>query len=71
MALKYLRGTGTCLSRALVVAARTPHACVVIGADPRRSARFAAHAWVEVQGTRLPDDEPPANYEELARIDNR
>jgi hypothetical protein len=41
-----LRG-GTCLTRALVVAARLREAEVVIGAAPLRGERLRAHAWVE------------------------
>jgi hypothetical protein len=40
---------GSCLSRALTVAARTPTADVVIGVAPTASPLFA-HAWLEMSG---------------------
>ncbi|HWL87753.1 MAG TPA: hypothetical protein VNO21_18245 [Polyangiaceae bacterium] len=49
-------GHGTCLSRALTVAARTPGAEVVIalrGLEPRLS----AHAWVELDGVPLRNED--------------
>ena len=51
---------GTCLSRALTVAARLPDAEVVIGVDsgslsPR--VPFMAHAWVELNGAPLRTDD--------------
>jgi hypothetical protein len=42
---------GTCLSRAMAVAARIPDATVVIGLD--KSDSGFAHAWVEVNGNPL------------------
>jgi hypothetical protein len=42
-----LERSGSCLSRSLAIASRLPGARVVIGADPRWTARFTAHAWVE------------------------
>jgi hypothetical protein len=45
-----VRGRGTCLSRALAVAARSPDAELVIGVAPRVGERLFAHAWVEVAG---------------------
>jgi hypothetical protein len=44
---------GTCLSRSLAVAARTPTADVVIGVEPRENAPLFAHAWVEMDGVPL------------------
>jgi hypothetical protein len=44
---------GTCLSRSLAVAARTPSADVVIGVEPRKMATLFAHAWVEIGGVPL------------------
>jgi hypothetical protein len=41
---------GSCLSRALAVAARTPNADVVIGVDHRKDRPLFAHAWVEMNG---------------------
>jgi hypothetical protein len=45
-----LRHSGSCLSRAVAIAAATPGADVVIGVDMWSSAQLAAHAWVEVDG---------------------
>jgi hypothetical protein len=48
-----LGGRGTCLTRAVAVAARCPGSFVVVGGQvpPRGSGRsFEAHAWVEVSG---------------------
>lgn len=48
---------GTCLSRAMTVAARLRDAEVVIGVDPRSvrpdAPSLAAHAWVEKNGVPL------------------
>jgi hypothetical protein len=46
-AANLLAGGGSCLSRSLAIASRLPGAQVVIGADPRWTAQFTAHAWVE------------------------
>ncbi len=46
-----LRG-GTCLTRSLTVAARTPGASVAIGGT-RTNGAFRAHAWVELEGEPL------------------
>jgi hypothetical protein len=48
-----LRDAGSCLTRALTVAARLPGAEVVIGAPPTRGGPLAAHAWVERSGVRI------------------
>ena len=58
-----LRG-GTCLSRAITIAARVPGAEVVIGARGK-GPTFHAHAWVEVQGAAIGSVEPDV---ELARF---
>jgi hypothetical protein len=50
LVLRALLRHGTCLSRALAVAARTPTADVVIGVEPRKDAPLFAHAWVEMDG---------------------
>jgi hypothetical protein len=49
-----LRGSGSCLTRSVTIAARLSGSEVVIGAD-RWSSRSAldAHAWVELDGERL------------------
>jgi hypothetical protein len=49
-AVSALRHSGSCLSRAIAVAATIPGADVVIGVDIWRSAQLAAHAWVEIDG---------------------
>lgn len=46
-----LRG-GTCLTRSLTVAARTPGASVAIGGT-KNDGVFSAHAWVELEGEPL------------------
>jgi hypothetical protein len=49
-AMQALGGRGTCLTRALAVAARAPAADVVIGVAPGGQAPLLAHAWVEMDG---------------------
>jgi hypothetical protein len=44
------RSGGTCLSRALAVAARAPDVDLVIGVAPRRDQPLFAHAWLELAG---------------------
>jgi Transglutaminase-like superfamily len=61
-AAERLRG-GSCLSRALVLAARMRDADVVIGR--RAASPFQAHAWVESQGRSIGLNEPCT---ELARL---
>lgn len=48
-----LQGRGTCLTRALTLAARIPDAEVVIGVQPRRGQRLLAHAWLERRGAAI------------------
>ena len=48
-----LSNVGTCLSRALTVASRLPHAEVALGFDPSRAPHFRPHAWVIFQGQPL------------------
>src|ERR1700704_603630 len=45
-----VRRRGTCLSRALAVAARGPHVEMVIGVTPRIGDPLFAHAWLELAG---------------------
>jgi hypothetical protein len=60
---------GTCLSRALAVAARAPEAEVVIGVCPPGETPFRAHAWLELQGEPLdPSDPSGAEIARLARL---
>lgn len=47
---------GTCLSRALAIAARAPDSEVVIGVHPPGA--FEAHAWVELSGAPLLSSDP-------------
>jgi hypothetical protein len=55
--LAELSGRGTCLTRALAVAARWPGAEVVIGGRTgEKGAGFSAHAWVENEGVELGRD---------------
>jgi hypothetical protein len=61
-----LEGAGTCLSRALTIAARLPRSQVVIGSDGPTESSFAAHAWVERDGT-IVSATPPARVE-IARL---
>jgi hypothetical protein len=58
-----LKRRGTCLSRALTIAARVPGAEIVIGRNEGR--RFSAHAWVERGDEVLTEDEAAV---ELARL---
>jgi hypothetical protein len=69
-AVRELVAHGSCLSRALAVAAALPGAEVVIGVDPWRSARIFAHAWLEVDGVRVDTNEgTPAQFpDELGRL---
>jgi hypothetical protein len=60
-----LRG-GTCLSRALAIAARVPGAEVVIGVREGASRMVDAHAWVEVDHTPL--DPSQVAGQEIARL---
>jgi hypothetical protein len=66
IAFDTLRSHGSCLSRAISIAARLPEAQVVIGVDPRRSNGLTAHAWVELGGAILEGPEP--GVEEIARF---
>jgi hypothetical protein len=61
-----MRSHGTCLSRALAVAARAPQAEIVIGVLPRRGQRLLAHAWLEVCG--MPLNPSDVVGTEIARI---
>ena len=61
-----LQKHGTCLSRALAVAARADQAELVIGISPRTIGRPFAHAWLELSG--LPIDPSDAVGVEIARL---
>ncbi len=58
---------GTCLSRSMTVASRTPSASLVIGVRPHPGSRLFAHAWVEMDGAPLEATEPAG--EVIARLD--
>lgn len=67
VAASALDGHGTCLSRALCVAARLPGASVVIGVGPGGERTMVqAHAWVEMRGVPLRESDPRG--EEIARL---
>jgi hypothetical protein len=59
---------GSCLSRSLAIAARLPGSTVVIGVDPRRSARLSAHAWVELGSEIIDGAMRPVTEEQIARL---
>jgi hypothetical protein len=61
-----LEGRGTCLSRALAIAARLPGADVVIAIAPPETKGPFAHAWVEYLGRPLRASD--ATGVEIARI---
>lgn len=65
-ALSRLQGRGSCLSRALALAARSPNAQVVIGVHLRNGCEFEAHAWLEVQGAPLEPTDPRG--QEIVRL---
>jgi hypothetical protein len=64
-----LAGQGTCLSRALAIAATAPGADVVIGVRPEGEAQILAHAWLEVDGEPLDQADPVG--QEIARLPGR
>ena len=61
-----VRGRGSCLSRALAVAARAPQVDLVIGVTPRPNMPLFAHAWLELAG--MPIDPSDVAGSEIARI---
>ncbi|MGH7272432.1 MAG: lasso peptide biosynthesis B2 protein [Polyangiaceae bacterium] len=61
-----LAGHGTCLSRALALAARAPAADVVIGVAVRGDSPLLAHAWVEMNGA--PIDPSEVTGSPIARL---
>jgi hypothetical protein len=69
-AVSELFPAGSCLSRAVTIAAVLRGSEVVIGVDVWSSARLSAHAWLEVDG--VPVDTSPGstmeNSHELARL---
>ncbi len=69
-AVRELSPAGSCLSRALTIAATLPGAEVVIGVDAWSAAQISAHAWLEIEDIRV--DTNPGNImqlpDELARF---
>lgn len=61
-----IRHRGTCLSRALTVAARAPGAELVIGVAPLAADSVFAHAWLELEGE--PVDPTDVAGSEIARL---
>jgi hypothetical protein len=64
-AAEKLGAGGSCLSRALALAARAPSATVVIGVQPEPG-KLLAHAWLEVGGQPLRPSDPMG--QEIARL---
>ncbi len=71
-AARVLEAHGTCLSRALTLAARVPAAEVVFGVEPpvagapAQASLLKAHAWVEL--AREPLLEKSSAHQEIARL---
>ena len=68
-AVRALFPAGSCLSRALTIAATLPGAQVVIGVDAWNAAQISAHAWLEIDGVGV--DTRPGEMplpDELARL---
>jgi hypothetical protein len=72
-----VRRRGTCLSRSLAIAARFPGSVVVIGVRTTPDAKITgptslksidAHAWVEIEGVALLDEER-RSWTEVGRLD--
>jgi hypothetical protein len=61
-----IRSKGTCLTRSLTVAARSPNADLVIGVLPPEGRTLIAHAWLEVGGAPL--DASDVAGVEIARL---
>ncbi len=62
---RQMEGRGTCLTRALALAARAPLAEIVIGVEPHRES-LRAHAWLEWNGVPLSTTDPVGL--EIARL---
>jgi hypothetical protein len=72
-AVRVLFPAGSCLSRALTIAAAVPRAEVVIGVDAWSSARLSAHAWLRIDDVNV-DTSPHSGTElptELAWLPSR
>ena len=64
-----LSARGSCLSRSLALAATAPAADVVIGVRPSPENGVDAHAWLEMDGQPLREDDPRG--EVIARLPGR
>ena len=69
-AVRELFPAGTCLSRAVTIAATLRGADVVIGFDAWSGGRGSAHAWLEIEGVRVDTslDGNPQFPDELTRL---
>lgn len=72
-AVRELFPSGSCLSRAMTIAAALPGAEVVIGVDAWRATQLSAHAWLQIDDVNVDtcpglDRQLPA---ELARLPAR
>jgi hypothetical protein len=71
-AVRHLFPSGSCLSRALAIAAAVPNAEVVIGVDAWNGARPNAHAWLEMGLARVDTNPNGLSFpEEIARLPSR
>ncbi len=61
-----LQRKGTCLTRSLAIAARSPRADLVIGVLPPGDRSLFAHAWLELDG--VPVDASDVAGEEIVRL---
>jgi hypothetical protein len=64
-----IRSRGTCLSRALALASRSPGAELVIGVAPRLGQPLFAHAWLELYGKPIHPSQVAGS--EIVRIGRR
>jgi hypothetical protein len=72
-AVQVLFPSGSCLSRAIAIAAALPGAEVVIGVTALRATHVSAHAWLHIDGVSV-DTVPGSNADlpaELARLPAR
>jgi hypothetical protein len=65
----HIRGRGTCLTRAIAVAACLPRSDVVIGAAPSGPEGLRAHAWLAIDGELI--ERGPPGIQEIARLRGR
>ncbi len=69
-ALAVLGRSGTCLSRSLTIAALLPGSHVVIGFHRDGAAARSAHAWIEMHGAKIEDEQGAGSelFQEMARL---